>query len=302
MIATTPIAKVQRSSHQAQFSILIPSWNNLDYLRLCIASIRKNSHFSHQLIVHVNEGTDGTLDYLATEPQIDYTFSQQNIGICYALNLGRELARTDYIVYMNDDMYVCPDWDLALYDQIQQAGTNFFFFSSTAVEPFFTGNNCVVVLDCGRDLDHFQEGKLLAEFSNPTIEDWQGATWPPNVVHKQVWDMVGGYSPEFSPGMYSDPDFSMKLWVLGVRLFKGISRSRVYHFGSKSTKRLKVNKGYYRFIGKWGITSGSFSKYLLRRGERFDGPLRGSTPRGLSFRVKNFLKRLDTLFHPQDPG
>jgi glycosyltransferase involved in cell wall biosynthesis len=38
----------------AKFSILIPSWNNLAYLKICVESIRKNSMFAHQIIVHVN--------------------------------------------------------------------------------------------------------------------------------------------------------------------------------------------------------------------------------------------------------
>ena len=46
------------------FSILIPSWNNLEYLKLCIASIKKNSRYKHQIIVHANEGSDGTWEYL----------------------------------------------------------------------------------------------------------------------------------------------------------------------------------------------------------------------------------------------
>jgi glycosyltransferase involved in cell wall biosynthesis len=45
------------------FSILIPSWNNLDYLKYAIASIRKNSRFKHQIIVHINEGKDGTEEW-----------------------------------------------------------------------------------------------------------------------------------------------------------------------------------------------------------------------------------------------
>ena len=32
------------------FSILIPTFNNLDYLKLCIDSIKKNSKFEHQII------------------------------------------------------------------------------------------------------------------------------------------------------------------------------------------------------------------------------------------------------------
>ena len=46
------------------FSIIIPTYNNLEYLKLCLKSIKKNSKFNHEIIIHVNEGTDGTLDYL----------------------------------------------------------------------------------------------------------------------------------------------------------------------------------------------------------------------------------------------
>ena len=59
--------------------------------------------------------------------------------------------------------------------------------------------------------ESFQEQQLLAEYENLPMQDWTGATWPPNVVHKDLWHLIGGYSVEFSPGMYSDPDFSMKL-------------------------------------------------------------------------------------------
>lgn len=39
-----------------KFSILIPTWNNLDFLKLCINSIEKNSYFKHQIIIYVNDG------------------------------------------------------------------------------------------------------------------------------------------------------------------------------------------------------------------------------------------------------
>ena len=46
------------------FSIIIPTYNNLNYLKICINSILKNSKFKHQIVVHVNEGEDGTINYL----------------------------------------------------------------------------------------------------------------------------------------------------------------------------------------------------------------------------------------------
>src|SRR3954462_10545688 len=87
---------------ECKFSILIPSWNNFEYLKLCINSIRKNSFFKHQIIVHINEGKDGSLDWIKEQNDIDYSYSDANIGVCYALNICRTLFDTDYILYMND--------------------------------------------------------------------------------------------------------------------------------------------------------------------------------------------------------
>ncbi len=254
-----------------KFSILLPSWNNLPYLKKCIGSIRKNSSYAHQIIVHVNEGADGTIEWLNQE-KIDYSHSKENIGICYALNAARSLAHTNYIVYMNDDMYVLPLWDKVLHSEVEKANTTLFFFSSTMIEPIYHNNPCVIAPhNYGTDLNSFDEEGLLNNFETFDKKDWMGATWPPNIVHTTTWDLVGGYSIEFSPGMYSDPDFSMKLWQAGVRLFKGVAASRVYHFGSKSTLRVKKNNGYRQFIKKWGITPSLFNNEYIKRGEAFTG-------------------------------
>ena len=47
-------------------------YNNLDYLKLVIKSIQKNSKLPNEIILHVNEGNDGTLDYVKKN---NYKFS-----------------------------------------------------------------------------------------------------------------------------------------------------------------------------------------------------------------------------------
>ncbi|HEV7347594.1 glycosyltransferase family 2 protein [Telluribacter sp.] len=283
----------QREVAEAKFSILIPTWNNLPYLKLCVESIRRNSTFQHQLIIHINEGKDGTLDWVQQQHDLSYTHSSMNVGVCYALNSSALLATTSYIVYINDDMYVCPGWDEALLQEIQKIGHPYFFLSATAIERT-PQSVCSLYGDYGSSPDEFDEERLLKEYSTLPMQDWQGATWPPNVVHKDLWHLVGGYSIEFSPGMYSDPDFSMKLWLAGVRLFKGVSRSRAYHFGSVSLKRVKRNKGYYTFIRKWRMTSSTLSRYYLRQGNNFDGVLE-QVPIPASIQLKNLFRRLESL-------
>ena len=58
------------------FSIIIPTLNNLNYLRLCIKSLRANSTYTHQIIPHVNIGEDGTVDFLKKKT---YNIHLQNI-------------------------------------------------------------------------------------------------------------------------------------------------------------------------------------------------------------------------------
>ncbi len=256
------------------FSILIPSWNNLPILKICIDGIRKNSHFDHQIIVHANQATDGTLEWLK-ENKISYTHSDANAGVCYGFNAPYSLADSDYICLIDDDMYVCPDWDKALWDEIQKQKDIYFCLSGTLIQPHVTTYNCVIgPHDYGRKASEFQEAKLLEDFNKFQFHDWNGCNWYPMVIHRRIWDLMGGLSVEFSPGMYSDPDFMMKLWHLGVRYFKGVSASRAYHFLSMSTSRVKKNDGRKQFLFKWGITSSTFFNYYLKIGTTFDGALK----------------------------
>jgi len=59
---------------EARFSLLIPTWNNLKYLQYCIDSIKKNSRFPHQIVLHVNEGADGSRDWAKRE-RLDHSYS-----------------------------------------------------------------------------------------------------------------------------------------------------------------------------------------------------------------------------------
>lgn len=175
-------------------------------------------------------------------------------------------ATHDYILYLNDDMYCCPGWDSALADKLKLLDTDLFMLSGTMIEPRDTNNPCAIVRNYGDDVGNFDEAGLLAELPEINKEDWFGATWPPTLVSRRWWCMVGGYSSEFSPGMSSDNDFSMKMWHAGCRIFLGVGSSFVYHFQCKSTGKVKKNDGGRQFLHKWGMRQSVFDRYYLRRG------------------------------------
>ena len=136
------------------FSIIIPTFNNLPYLELCISSIRKNSKFEHEIIVHINEGTDGTEEYLISQ-KIKYTITKYNAGICEGVNIAVKETTTSYILYAHDDFYFCPDWDEVLLTEIKKIPHNNFYLSGIMM------NNGPLKFDCGNKLEDFNETKLL---------------------------------------------------------------------------------------------------------------------------------------------
>jgi hypothetical protein len=164
-------------------------------------------------------------------------------------------------------MYCCPGWDTALVNKLKQLDSDLFMLSGTMIEPRETNNPCVIVGDYGTEAHTFDEARLLADLPSIRKPDWNGATWPPTLVSKRWWFKVGGYSSEFSPGMSSDNDFSMKLWHAGCRVFLGVGDSFVYHFQCKSTGKVKKNDGGRQFLNKWGMRQSVFDRYYLRRGE-----------------------------------
>ena len=251
------------------FSIIVPTFNNLNYLKLCLKSIKKNSKYEHEIIIHINEGTDGTIEFLQ-DKNYKISYSEKNAGVCVAFNEAVKKSSRDYIILAHDDMYFCPNWDEIFRKELENiSNIDDFFLSGTMVQPF----ESYLKFDCGKTLEDFDEEKLLKNVNQLKFEDFQGTHWQPSLVPKSTWDKAGGFSEEFSPGLGSDPDFNMKLWKMGVRLFKGLGNSRVYHFSSISLRKKAWNNGAKMFLLKWGMSIKFFKKYYLKSDTPYDGPL-----------------------------
>ncbi len=284
------------------FSIIIPTLNNLEYLKFCIKSIKKNSKLKNEIIPHVNIGNDGTIDYLK-ENEIDYTYTNYNAGICQGMNLAAKKSNFQYILYAHDDFYFSPNWDEILKNEIKKIGHNNFYLSGTMM------NNGQIEFDCGDNTKNFDESKFLDEHKNFNHFDFQGSTWAPHLIHKEIWNKIGGFSEEYFPGTGSDPDLNMKLWKLGIRIFKGINDFKVYHFGSIVTRRYKNHptiktesgsRGAKIFLLKWGISIKFFKKYYLKSGIIYNGPLENPNKNLLYFfdliKCKLYLLYLKIFF------
>ena len=140
-------------------SIVIPTYNNLDYLKLCLKSLKHNSNFDHEIILHINNGSDGTLDF-AINNNYKHTSSETNIGLCSAINKAAKLVSNQYVLYAHDDMYFCPEWDEVLFNEINKTKTNLYYFSGTMIDP----NGGHIKFDCGDKIENFNEEKLIENY------------------------------------------------------------------------------------------------------------------------------------------
>ena len=244
-----------------RLSIIVPTYNNIKYLKFFLSSLTKNSKYEHELVIHINNGSDGTIDYISNN-KIKYTYSNENIGLCSSMNKAFSLTTSNYILYAHDDMYFCKNWDEFLIDEIKKQKNNLYYLSGTNVSTRFG----LINYDCGSDIENFDEDKFLKFCINDTTPDLQSSHWAPHLIHRDLWNKINGFSEEFNPGDGSDPDFCMKLWFNNVRVFKGISKFKVYHFNSLTTRndKVKLNNGTKTFLLKYGFNPKFFRKYYLQ--------------------------------------
>ena len=271
--------------------------NNLDYLKLCLNSLNKNSMFKNEIIVHVNIGNDGSLEYVKKN-NIKFTYTNYNSGICYGVNLASINIVNKYIIYSHDDFYFCPEWDKILIDEISSLKTNKFYLSGTMIQ------NGQISFDCGSNFKNFDENKLLKNYKKLKFYDFQGSTWAPHVMHKDLWNKVGGFSEEYFPGTGSDPDLNHKLWNEGVRIFKGLKDFKVYHFGSIVTRQKEKNfnlttesgsRGSKIFLLKWGYSIKFFKKFYLKSNSEYCGPL-NDPKKNFSFYFNLLICKVNYLY------
>lgn len=94
-----------------RLSIIVITWNEVENLRRCIASLMYRVDFSKDEIIVVDNGSqDGTDEFVAQHPQIRYFRLDRNYGVAPARNRGLFLARGEYCMTLdNDTIFLTPD-------------------------------------------------------------------------------------------------------------------------------------------------------------------------------------------------
>jgi glycosyltransferase involved in cell wall biosynthesis len=124
------------SEKSSLISVIIPCYNQAQFLRDAIESVLKQTYKVFEIIVIDDGSTDHTKNQALAYRGIRYVY-QPNAGLSAARNKGIELARGEYLVFLDAD-----DW---LYSDALESNLNYLFEHSECA--FVSGAHTKVNLD-----------------------------------------------------------------------------------------------------------------------------------------------------------
>lgn len=101
-------------------TVVIPNYNGIRFLKDCLDSLwAQRDTFAFEVCVVDNGSTDGSPELLQEYPWVEVVALSENTGFCHAVNVGIRHSHTDYVLLLNNDTKVAPDFVRNLYCSIE---------------------------------------------------------------------------------------------------------------------------------------------------------------------------------------
>ena len=106
-------------------SVIVLTYNNIEFTKACLRSIESESNWPQlEIIVVDNASSDGTREYLLQWAQAHdhrkVVLNERNLGFSAGNNVGLAAATGEYLVLLNNDTYVTPNWVRTLVNHLRR--------------------------------------------------------------------------------------------------------------------------------------------------------------------------------------
>lgn len=232
-------------------SIIIPTFNKVEYTKKCLEALKKNTPGADlaDVIVIDDDSTDDTQDFLRSLSLISIIFNKENLGFSRANNIAAKKAKGDILVFLNNDTEVQKGWIEAIVDVFEKennvgaVGVKLLFPNQTIQHAGLAFYPDKVARHIYYQLDKD------SSFVNK-LRECQAVTAACVAIPKKVFFEVGGFDEAYINGL-EDVDLCLKIKEKGYRIFYQ-PKSVVVHHESVSPGRFSRSKhNADTFMSRW---------------------------------------------------
>lgn len=228
-----------------EVSIVVPAYNKFELTYHCIASVLlAYNKTTYEVILADDCSTDETIEAETIIENLVISRNPENLRFLRSCNRATEIAKGDYIIFLNNDTEVSSFWIDELIEkhksdgQVGLTGSKLLNLDGSMQEAggIVWGNG--QPWNVGRDANPLQP-----EFNYAREVDYvSGAAM---CIPKTIWEEVGRFSEELVPCYYEDTDLAFKVRDAGYKTVY-VPTSEVVHFEGQSHGR-DVTKGLKRY-------------------------------------------------------
>jgi GT2 family glycosyltransferase len=215
-------------------SIIIPSLNGLELLKISIPSLLKTQYPHFEIIVVDNGSSDNSASFLSKEyPSISVVEIKEKIGTTNAYNVGLYTANGELVSFLNNDMEVDPNWLLPLVLAMNR--DKYVAACDSKYLNYFERKKIDHSGGAGRFIDKF--GNSISrgggEEDKGQFNTQEEVFYGLSLFRRDLVIKVGGFDASFF-AYYEETDLSWRLHNFGYKtLF--VPESKIYHMGSATT-------------------------------------------------------------------
>ncbi|MCE9562622.1 MAG: glycosyltransferase, partial [Planctomycetes bacterium] len=241
-------------------SIVVLCCNELAYTKQCFDSVIRHTHTPYELIMIDNGSTDETLAYLTkfstrTGPRhITLIHNDTNLGFTRGCNQGIAHSQGQYVVLLNNDTIVSPNWLSDLIQGLEAAGPKAGMIGPVSNATAAPQQIAIDYTEISR-VDEFA-ARRRREHGLPTrtVDRLAGFCL---VIRRSVLDRIGSLDERFGVGFFDDFDLCVRTREAGFDLLlaPGVF---VHHFLNRTFVGQKIDipkqfqANFERFVEKWG--------------------------------------------------
>src|SRR5215468_3471435 len=107
-------------AHNDVVSVTLVTYNSGRFIKRCIESVLAQRYPHKEIIIVDNASTDGTVDILEQfEDRCEIYYNEENIGFAAAQNQAIRLSNGDWVLTLNPDVLLLPNFIQSLVDAAQ---------------------------------------------------------------------------------------------------------------------------------------------------------------------------------------